>query len=74
MIYFLGGHVAYQAKALEKYNSETPILCPFDPELDRQQLKMTLKTFLFLSIILSRGARPNRFGWEAGFFRSTVLT
>ena len=59
------GHVTYQSKAHEKLYSNMSIECSFDHSFDRQQLKMTGKSF-FITVFF-RGACPHRMRYEADF-------
>ena len=52
------GHVTYQSKAHEKLYSNMSIECSFDHSFDRQQLKMTGKSFFYNFFL--RGACPHR--------------
>ena len=62
--HFFCGHVIYQMKGNEKSYSQMPILYPYDPLFDRQQLEMTQKWLLLTNIWL-RGACPHRMSYEA---------
>ena len=50
----VSGHVTYQSKAHEKLYSNTSIKCSFHPSFDRQQLKMTGKSFFFITVLFRR--------------------
>ena len=54
----VSGHVTYQLKAHEKLYLNMSIKCSYDHSFDRQQLKITRKSF-FIAVLL-KGACPHR--------------
>ena len=53
------GHVTYQSKAHENLYSNKSIKCSFDHSFDHHQLKIIIKYFFFITVLL-KGACPRR--------------
>ena len=56
---FVLGHVTYQSKAHKKLYSNMSIQCSFDHSFDRQQLKMTGKSFFYNCFFQGSMSTPN---------------
>ena len=64
------GHVTYQSKAHEKLYSNMSIECSFDHSFDRQQLKMTGKSFFYNCFFQGSMSTPNEI---RSWFSSWIL-
>ena len=53
------GYVTYQSKAHENLYSNKSIKCSFDHSFDHHQLKIIIKYFFFITVLL-KGACPRR--------------